>query len=133
MTGAPSGSAEEFATVRVLAFCVPVLAGGSPEGVSDGNSAAALPPGLSAGLALDRPGRSPAASGEVLVTGRPESAEPAEPAEAAEAAELAGTAVTVVVADACGSLDRPVALPTAVKSIDVTVVAEAATVTFACS
>jgi hypothetical protein len=130
MTGAPSGSAEEFATVRVLAFCVPVLAGGSPEGVSDGNSAAALPPGLSAGLALDRPGRSPAASGEVLVTGRPESAEPAEPAEAAE---LAGTAVTVVVADACGSLDRPVALPTAVKSIDVTVVAEAATVTFACS
>jgi len=130
MTGAPSGSAEEFAMVRVLAFCVPVLAGGSPEGVSDGNSAAALPPGLSAGLALDRSGRSPAASGEVLVTGRPASAEPAEPAEAAE---LAGTAVTVVVADACGSLDRPVALPTAVKLTDVTVVAEAATVTFAWS
>lgn len=133
MTGAPSGSVEEFATVRVLAFCGPVLACVSPEGVSDGNRAAALPPGLSAGLALGRSGRLPTDSGEVLVTGRGEPAAPAAPVAPAEAAELAGTAVTVVVTDACGSLDRSVALPAAVSRTDVTVVAEAGTVTFACS
>ena len=43
-----------FETIRALAFCVLALVGGSAEGVSEGNRPAALPPGLSTGLALGR-------------------------------------------------------------------------------
>lgn len=53
-TSDPSGSADVFETIRALAFCVLALVGGSAEGVSEGNRPAALPPGLSTGLALGR-------------------------------------------------------------------------------
>ena len=53
MTGAPGASAELFATDRV--FCRScAAAGGSADGVTAGNRPAALPPGLSTGLALGR-------------------------------------------------------------------------------
>src|SRR5580692_11448989 len=124
MTGASCGSADVFATAWV--FCGSCFAaGGSADGVSAGNRPAALPPGLSTGLALGRYGRLPAVSGATsMLAGAFGSAE-------FVAAGLA--AVTDVVADACGSVVRPAARAMAVKRTEVTVVAEAATAIFACS
>ena len=103
-----------------------MAAEGSADGVSVGNRPAALPPGLSTGLALGRYGRLPTVSGEtsVVLPGALGSAE-------FVAAGLA--AVTDVVADTCGSLVRPATLATAVKRTEVTVVAEAATAICACN
>jgi hypothetical protein len=113
-----------FATDRVCCGSC-LAAGGSADGLSVGNRPAALPPGLSTGLALGRNGRFPTLSGDTsVVPGAVGSAE----------LVVAGlAAVTDVVADACGSLVRPVVLATAVKRTEVTVVAEAATAIFACS
>jgi hypothetical protein len=130
-TGAPSGTAAVFAIVRPLVFPVLDLPGGSADGVSAGNRPEALPPGLSSGLALvDTPGRSPTDSGDVSTPGMvvPGVAGSAEIEEVA-----AGAAVTVVADDTCGSLDTCAALSAAVRRTDVTVLAEAATATFACS
>jgi len=99
--------------------------GGSEDGVSVGNRPAALPPGLSTGLAAGRYGRLPAVNGDTSVPlGAPGSA-------GFVAAGLA--AVTETVADACGSVVRPAVLAAAVKRTEVTVVAVAATAIFACS
>ena len=105
--------------------------GGSADGVSVGNRPAALPPGLSTGLAAGRYGRLPAVSGDTSVVlpgapGAPGSAE-------VVAVGLGLAAVTDTVADACGSVVRPAALAAAVKRTEVTVVAVAATAIFACS
>jgi len=103
-----------------------LAAGGSADGVSAGKRPAALPPGLSTGLALGRYGRLPAVSGATSV--------PSGTLGSAEfvAAGLAA-AVTDVVADARGSVVRPATLAVAVKRTEVTVVAEAATAIFACN
>lgn len=106
-----------------------MAAGGSADGVSAGNRPAALPPGLSTGLALGRYGRLPAVSGATSVP--PGTLGSAEFVAAFVGAGLA--AVTDVVADARGSVVRPAALAVAVKRTEVTVVAEAATAIFACS
>jgi hypothetical protein len=113
-----------FATDRVCCGSC-LAAGGSADGLSVGNRPAALPPGLSTGLALGRNGRFPTLSGDTsVVPGAVGSAE----------LVVAGlAAVTDVVADACGSLVRPVVLATAVKRTEATVVAEAATAIVACS
>lgn len=105
-----------FATVLALAFRAPCVpdAGSEAEGVSAGKRPAALPPGLSVGLALDKYGRLPTGSGEALVTGVP---------------TPAGAAVTVTVTDAVGSLGKCAALATAVSWTDVTADAVAATAT----
>jgi hypothetical protein len=129
MTGAPSGSAAVFATVRPLAFPVPDLPGGSADGVSEGNRPEALPPGLSSGLALTTPGRLPTDSGDVSTPGMVVPGA----VGSAELEEVAAGAVTVVADDTCGSLDTCAAFSAAVRRTDVTVVAEAATATFACS
>jgi len=101
--------------------------GGSVDGVSVGNRPAALPPGLSTGLALGRNGRLPAVSGDTSVLpGAVGSAE-------FELVAAGLAAVTDTVADACGSVVRPVALAAAVKRTEVTVVAVAATAIFACN
>ena len=124
MTGAPCGSADVFATAWV--FCGSCLAaGGSADGVSAGNRPAALPPGLSTGLALGRYGRLPAVSGATSV--------PPGALGSAEFVAAGLAAVTDMVADTCGSVVRPAALAAAVKRTEVTVVAEAATAIFACS
>jgi len=124
MTGPSCGSADVFATGWVCCgSCVDV--GGSADGVSVGNRPAALPPGLSTGLALGRNGRLPAVSGDTSVLPG------ALGAAGVVAAGLA--AVTDTVADACGSVVRPAALAAAVKRTEVTVVAVAATAIFACS
>jgi hypothetical protein len=113
-----------FATDRVCCGSC-LAAGGAADGLSVGNRPAALPPGLSTGLALGRYGRLPTASGDTSVVAC------AVGSAGLVVAELA--AVTDVVADTCGSLVRPVVLATAVKRTEVTVVAEAATAIFACS
>jgi hypothetical protein len=119
-----------FAIVRPLVFPVLDLPGGSADGVSAGNRPEALPPGLSSGLALTTPGRLPTDSGDVSTPGMvvPGVVGSAELEEVA-----AGAAVTVVADDTCGSLDTCAALSAAVRRTDVTVLAEAATATFACS
>ena len=119
-----------FAIVCPLAFPGSDLPGGSADGVSAGNRPEALPPGLSSGLAVGTPGRSPTDSGAVSTPGTvvPGVVGSAELEEVA-----AGAAVTVVADDTCGSLDTCAALSAAVRRTDVTVLAEAATATFACS
>jgi hypothetical protein len=122
-----------FATACPLALSVPALPGGSADGVSAGNRPAALPPGLSSGLALGAPttpGRSPTDSGEVSTPGV---VVPGVVGSLELEGLVAGAAVTVVASDTCGSLDTSVATATAVRRTDVTVVADVATVTFACS
>ena len=104
-----------------------------PPGLSVG-----LPPELTGALTPDRAGRLPTDSGEVLVTGGPaptELPEPCGPAplELTEGAGAVAAAVTVVAADASGSLARCAALSVAVRRTEVTVVAEVATATFACT
>lgn len=124
MTEVPSGSAEVFAIDWV--FCRSCLAaGGSADGWSVGNRPDALPPGLSAWLAPGKKGRLSTVSGDTLMVG------PSALGSAELVAVLA--AMTEVVADACGPLVRFVALATAAKRTEVTVVAEAATAIFACS
>lgn len=63
----------------------------------------------------------------------PGAAESAEADDDDDDEEAAGAAVTLIAADACGSLDTCAALATAVRLTDVTVLADAATATFACS
>src|ERR1700753_3262491 len=103
MTGPSCGSAEVFATGWVCGSGSPV--GGAVDGVSVGNRPAALPPGLSTGLALGRYGRLPAVSGDtsVVLPGALGSA-------GVVALGLGLAAVTDTVADACGSVVRPAAL-----------------------
>jgi hypothetical protein len=105
------------ATVLTLAFfapCVPDAGSEEEEGVSAGKRPAALPPGLSVGLALGTYGKLPTDSGEALVTG---------------VLTPAGAAVTVIVADAIGSLGKCAALAMAISRTDVTADAVAATAT----
>jgi len=128
-----------FATARPLALSVPALPGGSADGVSEGNRPAALPPGLSSGLELGTsamPGRSPTDSGDVSmpgVVGSDVLAFPELELELELEGVAVGAAVTVVASDTCGSLATFAAAATAVRLTDVTVVADVATVTFACS
>ena len=104
-----------FATVLASAFCAPcALDAGSEEGVSAGNRPAALPPGLSVGLALGTYGRLPTETGEALVTG---------------VLTPAGAAVTVTAADAVGSLGKCAVLAMAINWTDFTAEAVAATAT----
>src|SRR5579863_5151392 len=125
MTGPSWGSADVFATGWVFSgSCVAVE--GSADGVSVGNRPAALPPGLSTGLALGRYGKLPAVSGDTSVP-------PAAPGSAEFVAAGLAAAVTDTVADAFGSVVRPAALAAAVKRTEVTVVAVAATAIFACN
>src|ERR1700751_4437922 len=105
MTGPSCGSAEVFATGWVCGSCLAV--GGSVDGVSVGNRPAALPPGLSTGLALGRYGRLPTVSGDTSV--------PPGVLGSAEFVAAGLAAVTDTVADACGSVVRPAALAAAVK------------------
>jgi hypothetical protein len=119
-TGALSGSAEVFATARAPAFCD---APGDADGVTVGNSPAALPPELRLGLGVGptngMPGRLPTGSGEVTVIG----------AGGSVVAIGAAGSVMVTAAVALGSFGRCAALPMTVRLTDVTDVAVAGTVT----
>src|SRR6516225_908249 len=113
MTDPPCGRADVFATGWACGSCVAV--GESGDGVSVGNRPAALPPGLSTGLALGRNGRLPAVSGDTSV--------PSDGLGLAEFVAAGLAAVTDTVADARGSVVRPAVLAAAVKRTEVTVVA----------
>jgi hypothetical protein len=108
-----------LATVRAFAFCDPLVEDDGSEGDSAGNRPAALPPGLSVGLAPCRYGRLPTDSGVVVVTG----------VGVADVPAPAGAAVTFTVADASGLFGRCAALMIAVSLTDLTLdeVAEIAT------
>jgi hypothetical protein len=111
-----------FATVLAFAFCPLPLPEAEPDGVRAGNKPAALPPGLNirSMVLLDRYGRLPTDSGEVVVSGVPT------PVSGVPAP--AGAAVTATVTDATGSTGRYAALAVTVSLTDVTADALAATV-----